>query len=67
MSLRSEKILACEVTARECGALLAKGVHVNQIIVQNKLPIPPLDLHPVHLTLQRAETMLKNLELKASA
>jgi len=67
MTLRSEKILACETVAQKCGALLAKGVAVNQVIVGNKLPLPPLDLEPIHWTMQRAEEMLKNLELKATA
>jgi len=65
MSQRSEAILACEKTVQLCGALLAKGVHVNQVIHEHKLPLPPLDLHAVHATLQSAESMLANLEIKA--
>jgi hypothetical protein len=65
-SPRSATILACETVTKHCSVMLATGIHMNQVIFAEKLPLPPVDLHGIHETLQRAEAMLKNLELKTS-
>jgi hypothetical protein len=67
MNDQSRQIQVCDKIASECWRLFSIGVEVNQLIVRHKLMLPPLDLHAVHTTMQAAEQMLKNLELKADA
>jgi hypothetical protein len=65
-SLRTRHILLCEKVAADCWQLLNRGVEVNQLIVQNRLALAPIDLTPIQQTLLAAEVQLKNLEMKAS-
>jgi hypothetical protein len=65
MSLRSDQILLLEKVAQECAGTLAKAIYINQLILQNRLPVTPLDLHAIHATLRSTEEMLRNMELRA--
>jgi hypothetical protein len=62
---RTRTIEALELVQRECQATLAKAIHLNQVIIENRLSVPPLELFAIHATLRGSEELLKNLELRA--
>lgn len=65
-SSRTRYIEALEHLRLQCIGAIAKGIAVNQLILERKLPVPPIDMHSLHLTLQASEKVLRDVELSAS-
>jgi hypothetical protein len=64
---RSQTILALETVIADSAHLLNEAIAINAFIRSHRLPLPQFDLAAIHSMQMRAEVMLLEMELRATA